>query len=172
MPLHAAPWPAKLAHPRVRRVPTHRATTRPEPNTPSNYLAKFRCLRGNATKPPANINQVMSRACGQTPEHTPLRVQSSACPRQQRMAYLQSSHTPVCNASPCADPRRASTTSRRARTKFKPLSGGCQQHKQQTTTERTKGGSPNDCLPLRVATPQNNDECQHLREQPIVCQGG
>ena len=42
----------------------------------------------------------MSRACGQTPEHTPLRVQSSACPREHRMA--DKARTPPCATYPHA----------------------------------------------------------------------
>lgn len=89
------------------------ACTRPESLTPNNILSKFICLKGHATKPTANINQVMSRACGHTPEHTPLRVQSSACPRKQPMAYK--AHTPPCAAHPHAqsqDEHRTNATSK------------------------------------------------------------
>ena len=56
--------------------------------------------KGTHHQATANITQVMRRACGHALEHTPLRVQSSACPRKQPMAYK--ARTPPCAAHPHA----------------------------------------------------------------------
>ena len=126
------------------------------PKQQAKFMPSLLCLRGYASKPPATINQVMSRACGQTPEHTPLRVQSTACHCKQRMAY-KARTPPVCRASPRAEPGRATKQTRRARTNLKPFPWRMPTTQVANNHSASQGSSPSDCLPPSVATPQDNN---------------
>ena len=82
------------------------------------------CLRGHAAKPqqPSSSDEPGLWPCPRT-HATACHVQSLPL---QATNGLQGSHTPVCSASPCAEPGRASKPTRRAIFQLMPLRGGCQ----------------------------------------------
>ena len=124
------------------------------PNRRAKFMPSLLCLRGYASKPPATINQVMSRACGYTPEHTPLRVQSTACHCKQRMAYK--ARTPPCAARPHAQSQEGQRNHHDAHEPSYSLKQRVPAPQAANNHQANQGGSPSDCLPLWVAIPPDN----------------